>query len=114
MSVKDIKLYYEEVCQQRAEMLAELKDFEKECEKGLIEPERLDRIKETIQPLLNNYQTLSYIMFLLNKPIKKERQEKYKKQNKKLLKQIDDKYTKEGILNENQTTIENLKVITKV
>ena len=71
MSVKDVKLYYDEVCQQRQEMLDEIHDFEIECQKGLIEPERLDQIKETIQPLLNNYQTLSYIMFLLNKPVKK-------------------------------------------
>jgi hypothetical protein len=114
MSVKDVKLYYEEVCQQRQEMLNELKDFEKECEQGLIEPERLDKIKETIQPLLNNYQTLSYIMFLLNKPVKKEKQDKYLNKNKKLLNNIDKEFTKEGILNENQTTIENLRDITKV
>lgn len=114
MSVKDVKAYYDEVCQQRQEMLNELKDFEKECEQGLIEPERLEKIKETIQPLLNNYQTLSYIMFLLNKPVKREKEEKYLKQSKKLLNSIDKEFTKEGILNENQTTIENLRDVTKV
>lgn len=114
MSVKDVKLYYDEVCQQRQEMLDEIHDFEIECQKGLIEPERLDQIKETIQPLLNNYQTLSYIMFLLNKPVKKSKEGKYLSQNKKFLKQIDKQFTKDGVKEQNQSTIDALKDVTKV
>ena len=114
MSVKDVKLYYDEVCQQRQEMLNEIHDFEEECQKGLIEPERLDQIKETIQPLLNNYQTLSYIMFLLNKPVKKSKESKYLSQNKKFLKQINKQFTKDGIKTQNQQVLKNLKDNIKV
>jgi hypothetical protein len=114
MSVKDVKAYYDEVCQQRQEMLNEIHDFEEECQKGLIEPERLDQIKETIQPLLNNYQTLSYIMFLLNKPVKKSKQDKYLSQNKKFLKQVNKEFTKEGIKAQNQDVINTLKGSIKV
>ena len=60
MAVRHIKEYFEQVAEQYHEMLEEIRDFEKEAEKGLIEPERLDAIKETIKPLMNNYQTLSW------------------------------------------------------
>lgn len=108
MSVLDVKKYYDEVCEQRRLMIEEIKDFEAEAEKGLVEPERLDEIKETIQPLLNNYQTLSYIMFLLNKPVKKHKHERYRRQNTKLLKSIDPQFTKEGIIEQNNTVINNI------
>ena len=101
MAVKHIKEYYNEVCNQYSEMLSEIRDFEKEASQGLIEPERLDQIKESIKPLMNNYQTLSYIMFLLNKPSRKEKEKRYERQNKKLLSKIEKQFTKDGILKEN-------------
>lgn len=113
MAVKHIKEYYNEVCNQYSEMLAEIRDFEKEAEKGLIEPERLDQIKESIKPLMNNYQTLSYIMFLLNKPSRKEKHKRYEQQNKKLLSKIEKQFTKDGIIEENTETIKKLTQITK-
>ena len=113
MSVKDIKLYYDEVCDQYHDMLTELRDFEEEAKRGLVEPERLDKIKETIQPLITNYQTLSYIMFLLNKPTKKSKQVKYFNMNKKKLNEINPAQSKQGIIQENNNTLDNLKKLIK-
>lgn len=113
MAVKDIKNYFNEVCNQYHEMLEEIRDFEKEAEQGLIEPERLDKIKDSIKPLVNNYQTLSYIMFLLNKPSRKEKHKRYEQQNKKLLSKIEKQFTKDGIIEENSNVINNLQNITK-
>lgn len=112
MSVKHIKEYYEEIAQQYKDMLNEIKDFEKEVEKKLIEPERLDKIKESIQPLMNNYQTLSYIMYLLQKPNKIDNQKVYDKRKQKFLSTINEKFTEEGLLKENKEVIKNLKQIT--
>ena len=112
MAVRHIKEYFEQVEDQYHEMLEEIRDFEKEAEKGLIQPERLDAIKETIKPLMNNYQTLSWIMFLLNKPNRKQKEKGYEQRNKKLLKSLNPKFSKEGILKENEATIQNLKDIT--
>lgn len=111
MAVKHVKAYFEEVAQQYHEMLEEIRDFEEESKKGLIEPERLDRIKESIQPLVNNYQTLSYIMFLLNKPVRPSKHKRYEQQNKKLLSKIGKEFTKDGIEAQNQEVIEKLKKI---
>ncbi len=113
MSVLDIKKYYDEVCNQYMDMLNEIKDFEEECKKGLIEPERLDTIKQTIQPLMNNYQMISYIMFLLNKPVKKSKHKAYENRNKKFLKIINEENTKVGILKENSKIINDLKEVIK-
>lgn len=108
MAVKDVILYFDEVAEQRRLMLEEIKDFEKEAEQNLIEPERLEQIKQNIQPLLNNYQMLSYIMYLLNKPNRKKKHKMYERMNKKFLAQIDKKFTKDGVLKQNEEIIENL------
>ena len=54
MAVRHVKEYYNKVCDQYHDMLNEIRDFEEEAKKGLIEPERLDEIKKNIQPLINN------------------------------------------------------------
>lgn len=109
MAVKHVIEYFNQIADQRKEMLDNLKDFEEECSKGLVEPERIEKIKENIQPILDNYQTLSYIMFLLNTPVKKSKQHKYINQNKNLLKSIDKKFTQTGIIEENNQALEKLK-----
>ena len=109
MSVKDIKKYYEEVAEQYLEMRNELKDFSELAEKQMFEPERLDAIKESIQPLMRNYEVLSYIMYLLNKPNKKEKQKKYEKMNAKLLATIKQGNTEDGVIEENENVIQKLK-----
>lgn len=113
MSVKHIKQYFNEVADQYHDLLEEIRDFESEAKQGLIEPERLDLIKESIKPLVNNFQTLSYIMFLLNMPNRKEKQPRYVAQNKKLLKSIDEKFTKQGIINQNKSVLNNTEKIIK-
>ena len=67
MAVKDVKKYYEEVENQYMEMRDELREFEKLAEENMFEPERIDAIKESIQPLMRNYEVLSYVMYLLNR-----------------------------------------------
>ena len=109
MSVKHVKEYFDQVANQYSEMLNELRDFEKEAQEGLIEPERLDKIKENMQPLINNYQTLSWIMFLLNQPNKKEKVKKYERQNKTLLNTLKKEFSREGVINTNEEVLSRLK-----
>ena len=108
MSVKDVKKYYDEVCQQYLDMKEELRDFTELAEQNLYPPERLDMIKETIQPLMRNYEMVSYVMFLLNMPVKKSKQKSYETRNKKLLSRIEKENTKEGVLQTNKRVIEKL------
>ena len=73
-------------------------------------PDRLEQFKQTLQPVKLNYQTLSWIKFLLNKPNKKQKQEKYTNQQKSFLEAIGNERSPENVLKENKTTIEKLKL----
>ena len=68
MSKRHVEDYFNKVADQYKEMLNELKDFEKECSDGLVEPEIFDNYKKIIEPLKNNYMTWSYVMYLLDLP----------------------------------------------
>ncbi len=109
MSVKDIKNYYNEVAQQYQDMCDELKDFSKLVEQNMFDSDRLEKIKESIQPLMRNYEMLSYIMFLLNKPNRKEKVASYEKRNKKLISKIPDYCKKENVLKENENAIKDME-----
>jgi hypothetical protein len=109
MAVKDVVEYYNIVARQYNELIVDIKDFERECAEGLVEPERLEQIKENIQPLINNYNTLSYIMFLLNQPTKKDKIPRYKKQNNKLLKDIPNEFTEDGIISKNKEVLDTYR-----
>ena len=68
MAKRHVVEYFDKIANQYKDMLNELKDFEDECNKGLVEPERFDNFKKIIEPLKNNYMTWSYMMYLLNLP----------------------------------------------
>ena len=95
-----------EVVESYKDMLENLKDIEEEMKESLVTPEQVEQMKRMAQPIVDNYKTLSYIIFLLNRPTKKEKFNRYEKQNKKLLENC---RTKEEVLNENKEALNNLK-----
>lgn len=101
MSVKAVKKYYDQICDQYFEMVQDIRDFEEEAEKGLIEPERVERLREQIEPIKNNYERWAYMMFLLNQPQRKSKQKKYEQQNRKLLNSLDKNNSLSAVLKEN-------------
>ena len=111
MAVKHIKDYYLKVTNDYKEMLNELKEFEIDFQNKLVTPENLDRLKKIIEPIKNNFQILSYIIYLLNKPQRNDRnkQLKYEKQHKKDTQSIEDKYTQNGLIKQNKESLDMLK-----
>lgn len=109
MSKEHVDAYYQEVCQNYIDMNEAIKDLEEECNNGLVDPDKLEEMKKLIEPLKNNYMTLSYIMFLLNKPKRKNKEKQYVRQNEKLLKIIPTENTKSGVLKQNEEVIESIK-----
>ena len=107
MSVKHVKEYYESVFNDYHEMIQTLKDMEEECTKGLVSPDRVDQLKKMIEPIKLNYGRLSYIMFLLNEPNKKEKQKWYFKENKN--KKFPVEYTAEGVKQENKDALDEAR-----
>lgn len=85
MAKKDFDNYFLSVCAQYQEMKNELADLESTCNSTMVDPSIIDNIKQMIEPLKNNYMTLSYVKYLLDTPVKGNKKEKYKRQNKKVL-----------------------------
>lgn len=108
MSVKHVEQYYNEICAQYQEMLQDIKDFEAEAEKGLIEPERIERLKEQIAPVKNNYERWCYMMFLLHQPARKAKIPRYKRQQKKFIQALSSENSLESVLEENKEAMRHI------
>ena len=111
MSIKHVNKYYNQICEQYKEMINDIKDVEREAEQGLVEPERVDRLKTQIEPIKQNYMTLSYIMYLLNEPQKKRKQVRYAKQNNKLLKESVGRQ-QHNVVAENECCLQGIRGLT--
>lgn len=83
MAKKDVNRFYLEQQQVYLEMLEDLKDVEKAYENGSLEEEMFFKMKADVDKLKDNYDRLSFIMFLLNEPQRKEKKEAYLKKNQK-------------------------------
>ena len=109
MAVKDVRAYYEQVTNQYVEMKRVLKELETVPELKASEAyKNIDSIKAQVAKLQENYNRLSYIIFLLNEPTKKEKKERYIKRESKKLNKIPQKDRKEAVLKENTEILTNL------
>lgn len=101
MSKKDVDKYYNTITEQYHEMLQDIKDFEKEASEGIVEPERVERLKEQIAPIKQNWERWTYMMFLLNQPERKSKHKGYQERNKKLLSTLSSNNSLTAVLEEN-------------
>lgn len=108
MSVKAVRRYYNQICDQYHEMLENIHDLEVEAAQGMVEPERIERLKEQVAPIKQNYERWSYMMFLLNQPERKEKQSRYKSQNRKLLSSLSKNNSLDAILEENSEALKHI------
>lgn len=109
MAKKDFDKYFYTICDQYKQLQNVLKDLSLEVSNGMVEPERLEQLKQTIIPVENNYRTLSYIKYLLDMPKRKSKISSYKNRNKKLLEEAKDK-TGQNIKQENANIISSLTI----
>lgn len=109
MSVKDVKIYYDQITAQYKEMVQDLTDLAQEAQEGLVEPERVDRLQQIVAPLKENYERWSYMMFLLHQPTRKEKKKKFEQQNKKLLSSLSAENSIRAVIEENNITLQELK-----
>ena len=106
LGYKHVKEEYEKQRHDYYELLENLKDMESMLSENMISAEQLDSYKKYIEPVKNNYMRWEWFMFLLNKPNRKEKEQKYNKQFKKYLDKIKDIPTEHD---ENMGNIERLK-----
>ena len=108
MARKHFDDYYNKICSQFFSLQEVFEDISKEVQEGMVEPERLTELEKTIQPVKNNYQTLSYIKYLLDMPTRREKETMHKRMNKKLLEISKGRHSKE-VIEENDSIINKLK-----
>ena len=108
MARKDVILYYLQVQNQYFEMVANVKDVEEAIKSGILEQSRADEMTKEIETIKNNYERLSYIMFLMNKPNKTQKQFNEERQNKEWYEYLSGS-SKEAIINENNDALADFK-----
>lgn len=109
MARKDFDKYYNNICNQYNELQEVLKDLSEEVSSGMVEPERIEQLMLTIKPVENNYRTLSYIKYLLDRPTRSAKCAKYNKMSKKL-QSISVGHTQGDLEQQNKDIIANLKL----
>ena len=108
MSVKAVKRYYDQISSQYQEMLDNIKDLEKEAAEGIVEPERIERLKEQIAPIKQNYERWSYMIFLLNEPNRQHKKSAYLKRNKRFLSTLNKENSLTNVLAENEEALKHV------
>ena len=68
MAIRDVKDYYFKMLSQYMEMKADLPDFEQALKDGFITEEQMQAAFDEVDRVQQNYERLSYIMYLLNLP----------------------------------------------
>ncbi len=85
MAIRDVKDYYFKMLSQYMEMKADLADFEQALKDGFITEEQMQAAFDEVDRVQQNYERLSYIMYLLNLPNRKSKQKKYNSTNSALV-----------------------------
>lgn len=109
MSKKDFDAYYNDIFRQYKELNIALEDMSKEVADGMVTPERVEGLKQTIAPIATSFKTLTYIKYLLDKPTRKSKHKRYNQCSKTKL-EISKGYQKQDIMERNQEILDNLKL----
>lgn len=107
MSKKDFDEYYNELCSQREQLILELDELQKIAAERAIEPERLENMKKAFQPVLDTYQMISWVAFLLNKPTRTQKQKNYNKAMKNKISKLDPNFSKESLIKRNDRILKD-------
>ena len=107
MAVKDVKEYYFKLIAQKAELEADLADFEEALKNGFITEEQMQAAKDELIPYQINLDRLTYIMYLLELPNRKAKKAKFAKQNKKILDELGKRNADEqSVIAENKSALD--------
>ena len=107
MAARDVKEYYFKLIAQKAELEADLADFEEALKNGFITEEQMQAAKDELIPYQINLDRLTYIMYLLELPNRKTKKAKFAKQNKKILNELEKrKADEQSVISENKSALD--------
>lgn len=108
MARKDFEQYYNKIRNQYFQLVDALEEAGKLTAQNLVDPQVLDNLTVTMQPIKNSYMSLAYVEYLLNLPKNKKVQKRNEKQFKSLLEKIDSTKHQEFVIKNNEQTISNI------
>ena len=79
MSKKHFEEYLNSVYESYLRLEKVYKAYQEECERDMVEPERLQQIEDMIKPVKDSYNSLRYVKYLLDMPNKKSKTARYTK-----------------------------------
>ena len=110
MAARDVKEYYFKLIAQKAELEADLADFEDALKNGFITEEQMQAAKDELVPYQINLDRLTYIMYLLELPNKKAKKAKFANQNKKILDELEKRNADEqSVISENKSALDTFR-----
>ena len=110
MAARDVKEYYFKLIAQKAELEADLADFEEALKNGFITEEQMQAAKDELVPDQINLDRLTYIMYLLELPNRKTKKAKLAKQNKKILDELGKRNADEqSVISENKSALDTFR-----
>ena len=113
MSKRHVKDYYMKTLADYTEMKTLLDELQKDVteDTASVLLESIEGIKSQVKLLEANYKRLSYIMFLLDMPNKKSKEDRYIKREQRRLKEIPEEHRQESVEKENSEILDNIKSI---
>ena len=107
MAARDVKEYYFKLIAQKAELEADLADFEEALKNGFITEEQMQAAKDELIPYQINLDRITYIIYLLELPNRKAKKAKFVKQNKKILDELGKRNADEqSVIAENKSALD--------
>lgn len=94
------------------DMLETVEDLEASYKSGNMDYERYSQLRESltedIEKIKEDYERLSYVMFLLNIPNRVKKEDRYKKENQVYFAYLD-KYSKQNAIDETKDILKEFK-----
>lgn len=110
MAIKDVREYYFKLQAQKAELEADLADFEEALRNGFITEDQMQAAKDELVPYQINLDRLTYIMYLLELPARKSKKARFARQNKKILNELEKrKADEQAVLDENKSALDGFR-----
>jgi predicted RNA-binding protein associated with RNAse of E/G family len=110
MAIRDVKDYYFKMVAQYLEMKADLADFEQALKDGFITEDQMQAAFDEVDKVQQNYERLSYVMYLLSLPNRKSKQKKYKAANAALASEFENRKADiNSVSIENQDALKTFK-----
>ena len=112
MARRHLIQYFVELESNYSQMLEDVNELEKSYKNGNMDYERYAQLRDTLTPdveaMRDEYERLSYVMFLLNIPNRVKKEDKYKKENQTYFAYLD-KFSKENVIDESKDVLKNFK-----